>query len=320
MKNLEGVLKALSSGIYTSGEEIGQKLNVSRTTVWKNITSLKELGYKIDSSPRKGYRLDASPDTPLPFEIIPNLTTELLGRNILYFRELPSTNLKAKEMAEASDAEGTVVVADRQTAGRGRLGRTWSSPRGGVYLSIILRPKISPMDAPGLSHLITLALSMTLEDLYAVSPKIKWPNDVYLSSKKLSGVLLEMSSEADLIDYVIAGVGINANGDHGRLDEVSGTSLSLELRRSVSRVELISGFLNRFEVLYMKFQKQGLGCFIEDIKKRSFTLGRKVNVRVAERQIVGKAVELNPDGSLIVKRGNELIRVTSGDVAVVGEF
>src|SRR6056297_1639751 len=207
MKNK--ILKILKENKdYISGEKISNILNVSRTAVWKNINNLKEKGYKIDSISRKGYKLISSPDILTYEEITPYLKTENIGKNILYFDTIDSTNKKAKGIAETSP-DGTVVISKEQTAGRGRLGRNWSSPKGSsLLISILLKPEIDPSKVSNITLVGAVALVKTLEDL-GIEGLIKWPNDIIINGKKIAGILTEMSAEINQVNYIIMGIGVN---------------------------------------------------------------------------------------------------------------
>ena len=204
-------LKA-GKGQPVSGEEMSKRLGISRTAVWKHIGKLRNEGYSIESQTNSGYKLTGSPDVMSLSELEPLLKTEFIGKNIIYLDSIDSTNIYAKKKAEDPFREGTVVIADEQTVGRGRLGRNWVSTKGkGIWMTIMLKPDIQPSDAPKLSIVAALAVANALRSCCRVNARIKWPNDIVTGGKKLSGILTEMSAEADEIKYVIIGIGINVN-------------------------------------------------------------------------------------------------------------
>ena len=197
---------------FLSGEKISDKFGVSRSAIWKHINTLKEEGYEIESVPRKGYRIIASPDILTLEEVEEYLTTDFIGRNIYYFDSLSSTNIKAKEIATKSK-EGTIVIAEEQTKGKGRLGRSWLSPKGkGIWMSIILKPKVAPIKVAKITLIGAAAVNQGLKDI-GIKSYIKWPNDIVIDGKKVCGILTEMSCELNMINYCIMGIGINVNLD-----------------------------------------------------------------------------------------------------------
>jgi len=200
-------------GDWVSGEALSNKIAVSRSAVWKHICKLREEGYVIESSPKKGYLLRKAPDLLFPNEIREGLDTKVFGkRDIVYFTETDSTNTRAKDLAARGAPEGTLVISERQTKGRGRKGRSWFSPsQGGIYTSLILRPSISPSEAPKITLLSAVVVAETLRSLTGLSAIIKWPNDILINGKKIAGILTEMSTEMDAIDYIVVGLGLNVN-------------------------------------------------------------------------------------------------------------
>ncbi len=207
---------------YISGEELSKKLGISRTAIWKHIQALKREGYKINSQKRSGYSLISVPDLLLRYEIEKGLKTKILGKKIYHFKEIGSTNDFATELARKGIGEGAIVIAETQTKGKGRLGREWSSPFGGLWLSIILKPKILPTQAPRMTVIAALGAAKTIKKLYSLDAFIKWPNDVLIRSqisdiryqmKKVCGILTEMGAEQDTVNYVVIGIGANLNVD-----------------------------------------------------------------------------------------------------------
>jgi len=316
-------LKA-NTGQSVSGEEISKRLGISRTAVWKHITKLRSEGYSIESQTNSGYKLLGSPDVLSPGELAPLLNTDFIGRNIICFESIASTNTYAKKAAEEPFAEGTVIIADEQTAGRGRLGRQWVSTKGkGIWMSIMLKPDILPADAPKLTIAAAYAVSKALAGCCQLDARIKWPNDIVVGGKKLCGILTEMSAEADEIKSVIVGIGINANLDHEDFGpEVSGiaTSIRLEKGSNVTRKTLVASVLNEFEEIYKVFIREGsIKSLLEEYKSKSAVLGKEIRVISKKEEIIGLAIDISEEGHLLIKlRDGTIKEIMSGEVSVRG--
>ena len=204
-------------------------MGLSRAAVWKRVHRLKAQGYVIEGSPRRGYRLLAVPDKLLPEEVLQGLKTRVFTGPVHHFETLDSTNDLAKELAVQGAPEGTVVVAEAQTGGRGRLGREWDSPPGvGLYVSLVLRPMLPPMELPQITLTTAVAVVRAVRRVAGVAPGIKWPNDLLLNGKKLGGILTEMETESDRIRHVVVGLGLNVNNP-GFPPELAATATSLTL-------------------------------------------------------------------------------------------
>ena len=312
----ETILHLLRQGGCISGEELGQALGISRTAVWKHITALRREGYRIESSPGKGYSLVSVPDSLLPEEIKAGLRTNLLGRQIAYHRELTSTQDAARALAAQGANEGTIVIAETQAAGRGRIGRGWASPPGGIYLSIILRPAIKPSEALRFPLIAVVAAAQAIEQLTGLKPQLKWPNDIIVAGRKGGGILTEMSAEMDRVNYIVIGMGINVNTESFP-DEIRGiaTSLRAECGKEVSRVQLVQDILAQLESLYQVFQVSGFAAIRERWKALSNTIGARVSIRGEREQVEGEAIDIDEDGALILRKANgALERVIAGDV------
>ena len=319
----EEILRILweNKGAYISGEQISQSLEVSRTAIWKHIKSLKEEGYSIESSPRSGYCLVGQPDLLLPEELKRELSTGWLGQEIHYYRTIDSTNSLAKKLAAGGAVEGTTIIAEEQTAGKGRLGRQWTSPFGlGLWLSVILRPQITPLEAPKITMLVSVALQEAILEATGLLAKIKWPNDIFLEDRKIAGILLEMSGEMDSINHLIVGIGINVNlaqEDFPQELKDKATSLKIELGKKVCRVSLTKLLLVKLEYYYNLF-KQGEGSLLmEKWRSASCTLGKEVRVTTPNEVLEGQAVDFGEDGSLLVQLSNGSLReIMAGDVTL----
>ncbi len=304
-----------SKGKRVSGEKLAHEFSVSRTAVWKQIKELREEGYMIDSSTNLGYSLVKTTDTLNPGEIKAGLKTGVIGKDIKYFKETESTNIIAREMA-GSVEEGTVVIAESQTGGRGRLGRKWLSPEGGIWLSIILKPRIQPQYAPRITLLAGVSVAKTILSL-GIPAKIKWPNDVLINGKKVCGILTEIEAEIDLIDYCVVGIGIDANVDTESFPEEfrdSSTSLKKELGHEINRVDFVQKLMSEFEALYLKFQKDDFPSILEEWRNMSATIGEWVKITTQTKTIYGEAIGVDNDGALILETGEgQLEKIVAGN-------
>jgi BirA family biotin operon repressor/biotin-[acetyl-CoA-carboxylase] ligase len=301
-----------------SGEALAARLGLSRAAVWKRINRLKAQGYAIVGSPRRGYRLLAATDKLLPEEIALGLKTRRLTGPVYHFEAVASTNDLAKELAAKGAPEGVLVVAEAQTGGRGRLGRQWDSPPGtGLYVSLLLRPPLPPTEMPQITLTTAVAVARALKRVTGVSPGIKWPNDLLLAGKKLGGILTEMETESEQIRHVVVGLGLNVNNPAFPAElEPLATSLLLATGRRHSRVEILQAWLEEFEELYGRFLAREFAGILDEWRSLTVTLGRRVTVRQGPVTICGQALEVAPDGALLVETdAGEVVRVTSGELA-----
>jgi BirA family biotin operon repressor/biotin-[acetyl-CoA-carboxylase] ligase len=284
-------------------------MGVSRAAVCKQVRALRTSGYRIESSPRKGYRLlDA--DRLDPAQIRSGLITRFLGRELRYFQEVESTNDEARSLAE-SCPDGTVVLAEVQTRGRGRLARSWASPPGGIWMSVVLKPALPLSQAYRVNMAVSLAVARALSRLYQLEVKIKWPNDILVGGRKISGILMEVRAELDRLDYVIAGVGLNVNIDPNQFPrEWNATSISNQLGCEVSRTELVQEVLRGMEEAYLHMGSEEI---LEEWRAISATTGRYVRVSSLDGDLEGKAESLGEDGSLYLRTESGLQRVMAGD-------
>jgi len=249
------------------------------------------------------------------------LQTKILGHPVLLLRELTSTNDLAKELAVKDAREGTVVVAETQTIGKGRLGRKWASPAGGMWLSIILRPKTKPKHAPKLTLMASVAVAKTFSRLFQLKPEIKWPNDVLINHKKVCGILTETKTKGEALDFVILGMGINANFDINALPASlrgSSTTLKEELGKKIEREILLRTLLRETESLYILFLKEEFETILKEWRNHASFLGSYVEIVSCKEIIRGWATDMDTDGALMIKINNRIIRkVTSGDVTII---
>lgn len=315
-----GLLRG-KQGEYVSGEDISRGLDVSRTAVWKHVQNLRQEGYVIDSNPRQGYRLISAPDQLWADEVIHGLRTKWLGRNVVHFSSIGSTNKEAKRLAAQEAVEGTVVVAESQTGGRGRLCRSWFSPgKGGIWFSVILRPKIHPTEAAKFTFLGAVAVAKAIREITGLQVEIKWPNDIHFKGRKLVGILTELSAEMDAINYIVMGIGINVNMDIEEfpveLQDVAST-LKRETGSDISRRLLLQAILEELEQRYEEIRREGFATVFSTWRTMNCTLGFQVSVVTADQQFTGLAIDIDAEGALLVKKMDGLIeRVLSGDVSI----
>jgi len=316
----ELILKTLQQERHISGEELGKRLNVSRTAVWKHINELRNRGYKIDSSPKLGYSFIKSTHLLLPEEIGLGLNTQIMGKHIVHYDEVSSTQDIAAELARGGAAEGTLVIAEMQTKGRGRKGRSWVSlPEGGIYLSLILRPNLMPSQIVQIPLIAGVALTKAIKETVPLQPMIKWPNDIIIGKKKVGGILTEMSCEIDGVNYVVLGIGLNVNIPASLLAEQTtgiATSLAAEYGEHTSRAKLVQCFLSKFEIIYTKFLASGFISVRDEWKALNNTIGSWVKVSDGGEEIEGEALDIDNDGFLLVrKESRDISRIISGDVS-----
>ncbi|MCM8765245.1 MAG: biotin--[acetyl-CoA-carboxylase] ligase [Candidatus Omnitrophica bacterium] len=303
---------------YLSGEEISERLGISRAGVWKQIENLRSLGYEIEAFPHRGYRLVSAPDRLLPEEISWELGTEFMGRNIFSFETLDSTMDFAYELGIKKFPEGTIVCSETQKKGRGRLGRNWFSPKyKGLYFSILLRPKILPQEASQLTILSAVAVSTAIKEITALECLIKWPNDILVNGEKVGGILTEMQAEIDAVRFVIIGIGINVNTEKRNLPPQA-SSLKEEKGEKVSRIELFKGILQKIEKYYLLFQDKGFSPILQEWKRHSSILGHQIKIIAHSKTIEGEAIDLDSQGALLVRKDSGFIeKVLVGDVIKV---
>lgn len=311
-------------GQIVSGEKLSEALQVSRTAVWKRIQALRDLGYLIEAVPSRGYRLLTAPDLMIPEEIRAGLGTSRIGRRVICYREIDSTNDTAFGLAEDGAEEGTVVIAEAQRRGKGRLGRQWQSPAGvNLYCSVILRPPIPPVMAAQMTFLSAVAAALAIETLTPLAPSIKWPNDLLLNGAKVAGLLNEMSAETEKVNFIVLGIGVNINmrREHfiGELRHPA-TSLLLETGSPVSRLAFTRALLEALDALYAGYLKQGYAPVREEWLKRSNVLGKKVRVAFQEKELSGIAESIDEEGALLVRSADGVLaRVLAGDVTIISE-
>ena len=306
---------------WVSGAELAHRLGLSRTAVWKHVQALRRLGYAIDARTRAGYRLAASPDLPLAAEVTPLLSTRRIGRPYHFLLSVDSTNLELRRLAEAGAPEGTVVVADEQTAGRGRRGRSWvSSPGSGVWMSVLLRPTIPPAAAGLLTLMSAVAVREAVRRETGLAARIKWPNDLLAGERKLCGILLEMAADQEALRYVIVGIGLNVRPPAGGFPpEVAAAAATLEEAsgRPCRRARLVAAICGALETWYERVLAGATGDVLEAWRQGADWLGCPVRVVRPGGDLQGTAVDVAPDGGLILRdESGRSHTVYAGDVSL----
>lgn len=302
------ILEMLKTDGYVSGEEISKCLGISRSAVWKHINALRSLGYEVESVPSKGYRLISQPDI-----INPEKLKDYVPGRVYYYETIDSTNAECKRAEDVPDK--SLFVSESQTGGRGRLGRKWSSPKGSaVYMSIYLEPDIPIYRVPQLTLIAGMAVCRTIR-----GSRIKWPNDVLLNNKKVCGILTEMTAEADRVNRVIVGIGINVNNEVFNVDLITkATSMYRETGKKYRRDKLICDILEEFWRLYDVFLKEGFAVLKREYSLKCATLGRRVIIIRNGEEFEARALDIGENGELIIEHDGTREPVTSGEVSVRG--
>jgi BirA family transcriptional regulator, biotin operon repressor / biotin---[acetyl-CoA-carboxylase] ligase len=314
----EVILGVLSQSDFVSGEALAGQLEMTRPAVWKYITQLKEEGFRIESQPGKGYRLQAVPDILYPDLIRQEIKPRLFGQKIFHFLRTDSTNSRARFLAADGAVEGTLLVAEYQEKGKGRLDRQWQSPSGkNLLFSLILRPDWPPQQAFYGTVLASVSLCRTIKEVAGVEAGIKWPNDLYTGEKKLAGILTEFATDPDRIEYMIIGIGINCNWAPPKpLPEGQpATSLMKETGHKISRLRLLTRFLKNAETLYEKAKIEGVGLLREEWNRYSLVNNRRVTISNNQKAWTGIGQGIDDLGALILRLDNgRQEKFLSGDV------
>ena len=319
-KTIVDFLKS-NSNKFLSGEEIASKLGISRAAVWKHIQTLRKNGYKILSRENNGYQLQVAPDLLLPSEIQSGLETKIIGKNISYHIKADSTNRIAKELANKGAVDGTVVIAEEQIGGKGRLGRSFFSPKSkGIWCSIILRPKFLPHEAPKCTLMAAVAVARAMIR-FDLKPAIKWPNDLLYDGRKIVGILTEISAEMSRINYIVVGIGINVNINREEFPndlQSIAASLSEMKGEEISRTDFFRALLEEFDKLYLEVNSGQFENILDDWRRYNITLGKKIRVLPAgsSDEFSAEALDIDADGTLIIKTDNGTEKVYAGDVSI----
>ena len=320
---LEKVVRLLKSHRehFISGEDLSRSLGLSRAAVWKNVKKLNSLDYKITSKQKSGYRLVSKTRRMLPWEVSDGLQTETIGRKIYYFDTIDSTQKFALGLATKPRENGSIVIAERQTHGRGRQNRKWVSPRGGIWLSILLKPNFEVYQASLFPMATSLALCMSIEKTLGIKPKLRWPNDVTLNGKKVAGILVDGSVQSNKIDYLVIGIGINFRVSPREISKnikgaTYGVTTLVGAKSDVEPTVLLQSLLAEIETIYNKMISGNLKGIKEEWEKRSSTLGKRVKILTTGSEVSGKAVGLSEEGALLVLSRGRTHRVLVGDVLI----
>jgi len=304
--------------IVISGARIAREVGMSRSTVWRWVERLRELGVKVKGHPRTGYFLERVPDILTPDMLRQRLKGNLFGKRIHHFFKTDSTNRIALELGHASEPEGALVIAEEQTAGRGRIGRTWHSERAtGIYATLLLRPKLAPVQAPLLTMLAGLSARTAITEATGVTVDVKWPNDLLVHGKKIGGILTEMHAEPSQVRFIIVGIGINVNQDKFPAEiATAATSLRAASGKEQSRADILIRLLREFENDYNRFLQEGAANIVKRFEEvSSYARGKHVQVTNGSEAFTGVTAGLAPEGLLRVKRdGGDVVTVVAGDV------
>ena len=306
---------------YLSGQDLSDVLRISRVAVWKHIKKIQALGYTVESKQKEGYKLTKNSELLLPWEIISGLETKVFGQQAYYFDSIDSTQSQALKMANESKNEGTIIISEKQTGGRGRSGRKWISPKGGIWFSIILHPKFDISNITLFPIASSLALSYAIEKTCKVSTELKWPNDLTIKGKKLAGMLVDATFESNRIQNLILGVGINFNVNIKEIEKVLkkipnyyGVSSLNEQKNRNKPVELIQSFLLELEKVYEELNNNQTKKIIVEWTKRSSTIGKKIEINTNDGKIKGEAIKIDYDGGLIIKSKSKTNKIIAGDI------
>ncbi len=297
---------------------------MSRAAVWKHVQGLRRRGYGIEGARGAGYRLLGRPDTVEEEELFSRLSRNEFRKSLVCHSVTDSTNSRAVELAGKGAEHGTVVWADSQTAGRGRLGRRWESPPGvNLYFSVLLRPPLGPLHAPQLTLVAAVALSAAVEECSGLRGDLKWPNDLYLGGRKAAGILAEMSADPDRLRHVVVGVGLNVNAapeDFPAEVRSRATSLREQAGRTFRRVEVLARFLDAFAESYAAFLSGGFRALLPAWSRRDMLAGKRVLLRYGEKELRGKALGVEESGMLLFRRDGSARpeRIASGEILEFG--
>ncbi len=318
------LLRRMSAGKEhpVSGQQLAEEYGLSRTAIWKYVKELENEGYEIGSVRKKGYYLIASPDAVTPAAIQQYLTASVYGSTISYRGTCPSTQLIAHEEAQNGAADGTVIIADEQTAGKGRLSRPWSSAAGkGIWMSVITRPELTPQQAPQMTLVAAVAIVRAIEECTSVRPSIKWPNDILAGGRKLTGILTELQADPDRVKAIILGIGMNVNQQTedfpGELQEIA-TSLRVEGGQPVSRAKLVAAVLSYLEQYVALYVEKGFAPLKLLWESYADSIGRRVRISTLQETYEAVAQGISEDGRLEVQLDDGSVRgIYSADIHII---
>ena len=323
-----GLVKVLSffqthDSEYLSGQDLSDVLKISRVAVWKHIKKIQTLGYKIESKQKLGYRLIDDTEKLLPWEITRDLKTKLIGKRVYYFEEIDSTQNFAQNIAADKKENGTIIIAEKQTSGRGRLDRKWTSPKGGIWFSLIIHPKFDVSSSTLIPILSAVALSKSIKSVLDIETEVKWPNDITMNGKKVAGVLVDASFQTNSIDYLILGIGINFDIDAKKLEKRLTKTPNFygidSLRGKEDKTPpktLLKEFLLQFEKNLFQLDKGEKSKIIKEWTKRAAGIGKKITINTSNGKISGISQGIDNDGALKIKTRNETKKIYVGDVVL----
>ena len=306
---------------YLSGQDLSDVLRISRVAIWKHIKKIQDLGYTVESKQKLGYKLTENSDILFPWEVTSELKTKLIGQKVYYFDSIDSTQNQALKIANEPENNGAVIIAATQTGGKGRTGRKWISPKGGIWFSIILHPKFDISITTLFPIASSLALSKAIENTFEITPELKWPNDLTIKGKKIAGILVDAAFESNKIENLVLGVGINFNVDIKAIKKTLkdtpnfyGVSSLSEQNKKVKPIQLVQNFFVELEKIYELLNKKQTKKIILEWTKRSSTLGKNVEINTTDGKIKGKATKIDEDGALIISNKSKTYKVIAGDV------
>ena len=323
-----GLVKVLSffqthDSEYLSGQDLSDVLKISRVAVWKHIKKIKTLGYKIESKQKLGYRLVNETEKLLPWEITRDLKTEVIGKRVYYFEEIDSTQDFAEQIASDKREDGTIIIAERQTSGKGRLSRKWMSPKGGIWFSLIIHPKFDVSSSTLVPIASAVALSKSIKSVLGVETKVKWPNDITMNGKKVAGMLVDASFQANNIDYLILGIGINFDIDTKKLEKRLSKTPNFyginSLRKKDDKTPpklLVKEFLSQLEKNLSQLDNGEKSKIIKEWTKRAVGIGKKITINTSDGKISGISRGIDNDGALKLKTPKEMKKIFVGDVVL----
>ncbi|MFC5559671.1 biotin--[acetyl-CoA-carboxylase] ligase [Ureibacillus thermophilus] len=311
-----------SKGEPISGQQLADELGISRTAIWKHLQTLQEEGYKFITIKKKGYQLVAAPDRVDAAKISSFLKTKRFGYSIHYFEEIDSTQTYAQKLARQGAEDGTVIIAEEQTGGKGRMQRIWHSAKGkGIWMTVIIRPNILPHQAPQLTLVAAVSVVMAMKSLYQnFTPEIKWPNDILINGKKCAGILTEMLAEMDRVDGLLIGIGINTNHELDDFPEdiqSIATSIAIEEKKKVDRAELVAEILKNLEHFTDEYVENGFTSIKTLWEEHSGTIGKRIKASTIRETIEGQAIGITDEGVLeILLDDGQVKKVYSADIEI----
>jgi BirA family biotin operon repressor/biotin-[acetyl-CoA-carboxylase] ligase len=323
-----GLVKVLSffqthDSEYLSGEDLSDVLKISRVAVWKHIKKIQSLGYKIESKQKLGYRLISETEKLLPWEITKDLKTKTVGKRVYYFEEIDSTQNFAEQIALDEKENGTIVIAEKQTAGKGRLDRKWTSPKGGIWFSLIIHPKFDVSTSTLVPIAGAVALAKAIKNTLNIDVSVKWPNDITLNGKKVAGMLVDASFQANNIDYLILGIGINFDIDAKKIEKRLSKSANFYGVNSLRKKDdstppkiLLREFLVQFEKILMQLNKGEKAKIVKEWTKKADKIGKKISINTSDGKISGVAQGIDNDGALKLKTSKGIKKIFVGDVVL----